>query len=88
MKDIDESFYQEKPGLDWIQGFTRADGTYVEGHWRTEANETIADNLNTDVDGDGIPGWLDADADGDGILESVDLDGDGIADAILDLFSF
>ena len=88
MKDIDEIFYEGKPSLDWIQGFTRADGTFVEGHWRTEANETITDNLNTDVDKDGIPGWFDADADGDDILESVDLDGDGIADAILNLFSF
>ena len=88
MRDIDEIFYQGKPDLEWIQGYTKSDGTFTEGHWRTKANETIADNLNTDVDRDGIPGWFDSDADGDEILESVDIDGHGIADAIANLFSF
>ena len=77
-----------KPGLDWVSGYYRQDGTYVAGHWRTEANETIADNLSTDVDKDGIAGFFDADADGDGILESVDLDNDGMADAVESLLDW
>lgn len=54
----------EKPDLQYIDGYTRSDGTYVNGHWRTEANHTIADNLGTDVDGDGIPGYFDATPEG------------------------
>ena len=72
----------EKPKLDWIEAYSREDGTIVEGHFRTEANETTMDNLGTDVDQDGISGFFDADADGDGIAEALDFDGDGIADSL------
>ena len=68
--------------------FIKGDGTFVDGHFRTEANETIADNLGTDVDEDGIAGFFDADMDGDGIAESIDLDGDGITDAFEGLADF
>ena len=61
-----------KPGLEWIGGYTKQDGTYVAGHWRTEANETIADNLSTDIDNDGIAGFFDADANGDGVADAVE----------------
>ena len=71
-----------KPKLEWIEPYTKADGTEVKGHYRTEANETIADNLGTDVDKDGIAGFFDADANGDGIDEVLDLDNDGIADGL------
>ena len=72
----------EKPKLDWIEAYSRDDGTIVEGHFRTEANEATMDNLGTDVDQDGISGFFDADADGDGIAEALDFDGDGIADSL------
>ena len=82
---IFDSFFREtkgssKPALKWIDGYFRTNGGKVEAHWRTEANDTTADNLGTDVDGDGIPGFLDADENGDGLFEAIDLDGDGIAD--------
>ncbi|WP_413678966.1 hypothetical protein [Prochlorococcus sp. MIT 0916] len=83
---INETFYSGKPDLKWIDFYIKGDGTFVAGHFRTEANETIADNLNTDVDKDGIPGFFDADADDDGIYESIDLDGDGMADGLEGLF--
>ncbi len=86
MKDINEILYNGKPDLDWINSYIKEDGTVVEGHWRTSANETSSDNLSSDNDEDGIPGWLDSDADGDGILEAIDNDGDGIADAIVSIF--
>ena len=69
-----------KPGLKWIEGYLRGDGVFVDGHWRTEGNETINDNLSSDVDNDGVVGFFDADDDGDGIFEAPDLNGDGIAD--------
>lgn len=77
---IDEYTCNEKPNLTWIDHYTKNDGTLVDGHFRTEPNETVADNLGTDLDRDGIPGWVDSDADGDGILDACDLDIIGIAD--------
>ena len=85
---INETLYPGKPDLKWIDSFIKGDGTFVDGHFRTEANETIADNLGTDVDEDGIAGFFDADMDGDGIAESIDLDGDGITDAFEGLADF
>ena len=79
---IDETIYAGKPSIKKIDPYTRKDGTSVEEHFRTEANETIADNLGTDVDNDGIPGYFDADADGDGIYEEIDLDRNSISDQI------
>ena len=79
---VKKSQSPNKPSLDWINGYTKANGTEVKDHFRTEANETIADNLGTDIDKDGIAGYFDADADGDGIAEAIDQNGDGIADAL------
>ena len=31
----------------WVSGYTRSDGTYVKGHYRTGANETKSDNWST-----------------------------------------
>lgn len=32
----------------WVNGYTRKDGTYVPGHWRTEPNGTKDDNYSTE----------------------------------------
>jgi hypothetical protein len=79
---IDEALYDGKPPLGWVDSYVRGDGGFVDGHFRTAPNESIADNLGVDSDGDGIPGFFDADADGDGIVEGLDLDNDGITDMI------
>lgn len=79
---IDEALYEGKPSVNWIDSYIKGDGTFVDGHFRTDANQTLSDNLGTDIDGDGIAGFFDADADGDGIAEGLDLDGDGIVDII------
>ena len=70
---INEVNYSGKPSISWINPYSRGDGDFVKGHFRTETNETIADNLSTDVDRDGINGYMDFDADGDGIPESINL---------------
>lgn len=31
----------------WVNGYTRRDGTYVAGHWRSSPNSTKADNWST-----------------------------------------
>lgn len=31
---------------DYINGYTRSNGTYVRSHYRSEANDTEYDNLN------------------------------------------
>ncbi|WP_030007454.1 hypothetical protein [Picosynechococcus sp. NKBG042902] len=64
---IHEPTYDGKPGSHRVSGYTRHDGTQVDGYYRSNPNETTADNFNTDVDGDGIPGFFDPDADGDNI---------------------
>ncbi len=85
--NINENVYGGKPDLQWVEDYVRDDGTVVDGYYRTEANETIADNLDADVDGDGIFGYFDSDADGDEILEVTDVDGDGIADTFQDFLT-
>ena len=77
-----------KPGLTWVDKYVRANGGEVDAHFKTHPNSTTADNLTSDIDDDGIPGYVDADVDGDGLHEAIDLDNDGIADAIADLFYF
>ena len=79
---IDEALNDGNPKVNWIDSFVRGDGAFVDGHFRTDANQTPSDNIGTDIDGDGIPGFFDADANGNGILESFDLDSDGIVDII------
>jgi hypothetical protein len=32
---------------EYVQGHIRRDGTYVEGHWRTERNDTKTDNYSS-----------------------------------------
>lgn len=51
------------------------------GHYRTQINEIITDNVVMEVDEDGIAGFFDADANWDVIEEVLDLDNDGIVDA-------
>ena len=60
----------------------RGDGAVVEGYFRAEANETTVDNLGTDVDNDGVPGFFDAYADGDGVVDVPDVNADGIAESL------
>jgi hypothetical protein len=31
----------------WVRGYLRSDGTYVQGHYRTEPNATTRDNYST-----------------------------------------
>jgi hypothetical protein len=32
----------------WVNGYTRKDGTYVPGHWRSDPNTTRNDNYSTE----------------------------------------
>ncbi|MCX8521077.1 MAG: hypothetical protein ORN28_06010 [Rhodoferax sp.] len=34
-------------GSNWVNGHTRSDGTYVEGHYRTSPNGSKLDNYST-----------------------------------------
>ena len=40
-------FGQVNQNNQWISGYNRADGAYVEGYYRTESNSTINDNYST-----------------------------------------
>ena len=79
---INETLFQGKPGLGWIDAYIRGDGTFVNGHFRTAPNQILTDNLGNDEDGDGIPGFFDADADGDGLAETLDINANGISDLV------
>jgi len=30
----------------WVNGYTRSDGTYVQGHYRSDSNGTVRDNFS------------------------------------------
>lgn len=30
----------------WVNGYTRSDGTYVQGHYRSDSNGTVRDNYS------------------------------------------
>ena len=32
---------------EWVNGYQKSDGTFVEGHYRSSPNETKADNFST-----------------------------------------
>lgn len=40
-------YQQTYPGETWVNGYTRADGTQVKGHYRTNPNNTRNDNYST-----------------------------------------
>lgn len=41
------SYGYTNPSHEWVNGYQRADGTYVNGYWRTVANGTKWDNFST-----------------------------------------
>lgn len=64
---------------EWVSGYTRKDGTYVQGYQRSERNSTKTDNYGPstnyydkanpylrDSDKDGIPNYRDRDDNNDG----------------------
>lgn len=40
-------FSQVNPNYNWVEGYTRSDGTKVRGHYRTNPNSTNRDNYST-----------------------------------------
>ena len=70
---------------EWVNGYYRSDGTYVQGYHRSSPNSTKSDNYgpsqsaldrispNTrDYDGDGLPNIYDFDDDNDGVQDDYD----------------
>ena len=41
------SYAQTNSNHVWVNGYTRSDGTYVKGHYRTAPNSTVNDNFST-----------------------------------------
>jgi len=69
----------------YVKGYTRSDGTYVRGHYRSEPNSTKSDNYGPsqstnelynpyarDYDNDGISNMYDYDDDNDGWMDDYD----------------
>lgn len=68
----------------WVNGYTRKDGTYVQGYWRTDANSTRNDNYSTEGnvnpytgtpgtkprDYNCIPHWVNGYTDSDGVYHN------------------
>lgn len=53
-------FAQVNPEHVWVDGYTRSDGAYVRGHYKTKANTTVNDNFSTIGNTNpytGDPGW-------------------------------
>lgn len=71
----------------YVQGYTRADGTYVPGHYRSSPNTTRSDNYGnqtqprTQTYGLPQPSYQ-RDSDGDGVANQYDYDdnNNGVAD--------
>lgn len=52
---------QTNPDHIWVNGYTRNDGTFVRGHYKTKANSTVNDNFTTPGNYNPYtnePGWL------------------------------
>lgn len=68
----------------YVSGYTRSDGTYVEGHYRSAPDSSRSNNLNSRSNGGSQrdeysgatnksnPGWGSYDNDGDGISNAYD----------------
>jgi hypothetical protein len=70
----------------WVNGYTRSDGTYVQGHYRSSPNQYKYDNYGSksknkstydspytrDSDGDGIYNQYDYDDDNNGIMDDYE----------------
>lgn len=67
----------------YVHGYTRSNGTYVQGHYRSEPNSTRADNYgpsrgtstpyySRDNDRDGIPNQYDSDDNNNGRHDDTD----------------
>ncbi|WP_018477014.1 hypothetical protein [Pontibacter roseus] len=53
-------FAQVNPEHVWVDGYTKSNGTYVSGHYKTKSNETVNDNFSTIGNINpytGQPGW-------------------------------
>ena len=59
------AYGQTNPHHVYVKGYTRSNGTYVRGHYRTAPNSTKADNFSTRGNVNpytGKPGWVAPDA--------------------------
>lgn len=57
-------FAQTNPNHVWVNGYTKSNGTHVEGHYRTAPNSTNRDNFSTVGNTNpytGQAGWIPAD---------------------------
>lgn len=72
-------------GSTWVDGYTRSDGTYVRGHYRSTPDSIKSNNFGRsqnsyqrtnpyarDYDNDGIPNMYDYDSDNDGVMDNYD----------------
>jgi len=41
------NLYGSSPGEHYVNGYTRSNGTYVQGHYQTNPNDTKLDNWST-----------------------------------------
>jgi len=48
MFEISFVFCQTNPNEHWVPTYQRSDGTTVQGHWKTESNNTNSDNFSTE----------------------------------------
>lgn len=61
----------------YVEPYTRDDGTFVEGHLRSEPDGIESNNLGPAPDGDGLAAPSERDFDGDGLQNNLDMDSDG-----------
>lgn len=75
-------------GSTWVDGYTRSDGTYVQGHYRSKPNQYRFDNRNSQTNGGyqrdefsnpgatnrSNPAWGSYDNDADGLSNAYDYD--------------
>ncbi|MED4403718.1 hypothetical protein [Metabacillus fastidiosus] len=42
----EDDYYEDDPGVHWVDEYERSDGTEVDGHWRSNPDDSPYNNLN------------------------------------------
>ncbi len=51
---LNEILDSKAAGIHWVNSYIREDGEFVEGHFRSNPNDLLSDNLSDEAGGNGM----------------------------------